>query len=52
MAGCIFCKIAAGEILATVVKRGDGLLATVAGISPAAILQKMQPAINRSRTPA
>ena len=27
MAGCIFCKIGAGEIPATVVKRGDGLLA-------------------------
>ena len=27
MAHCIFCKIAAGEIPATVVKRGDGLLA-------------------------
>lgn len=27
MAGCVFCKIAAGEIAATVVKRGDGLLA-------------------------
>ncbi|HVH09140.1 MAG TPA: histidine triad nucleotide-binding protein [Gemmatimonadales bacterium] len=26
-AGCVFCKIAAGEIAATVVKRGDGLLA-------------------------
>ncbi len=24
---CVFCKIAAGEILATVVKRGDGMLA-------------------------
>ncbi len=27
MAGCVFCKIAAGEIAATVVKRGDGMLA-------------------------
>jgi histidine triad (HIT) family protein len=27
MAACVFCKIAAGEIPATVVKRGDGLLA-------------------------
>ena len=27
MAGCVFCKIAAGEIQATVVKRGDGMLA-------------------------
>jgi histidine triad (HIT) family protein len=26
-ASCIFCKIAAGEIPATVVKRGDGMLA-------------------------
>jgi len=25
--GCIFCKVAAGEIAATVVKRADGLLA-------------------------
>ena len=25
--GCIFCKIAAGEIPASVVKRGDGMLA-------------------------
>ena len=24
---CVFCKIAAGEIPATVVKRGDGMLA-------------------------
>ncbi len=27
MTGCIFCKVAAGEIAATVVKRADGLLA-------------------------
>ena len=27
MSGCVFCKIAAGEIPATVVKRGDGMLA-------------------------
>jgi histidine triad (HIT) family protein len=27
MAGCVFCKIAAGEIPATVVKRADGMLA-------------------------
>ncbi|HEU5262633.1 MAG TPA: histidine triad nucleotide-binding protein [Gemmatimonadales bacterium] len=27
MAGCIFCKVAAGEIPAMVVKRGDGMLA-------------------------
>jgi histidine triad (HIT) family protein len=27
MAGCVFCRIAAGEIPATVVKRGDGMLA-------------------------
>ena len=27
MAGCIFCRIAAGEIPATIVKRGDGMLA-------------------------
>jgi len=27
MSGCIFCKVAAGEIPATVVKRGDGMLA-------------------------
>lgn len=27
MAGCVFCKISAGEIAATVVKRGDGMLA-------------------------
>jgi histidine triad (HIT) family protein len=26
-AGCIFCKIAAGEVPATIVKRGDGMLA-------------------------
>ena len=26
-AGCVFCKIAAGEMAATVVKRGDGMLA-------------------------
>src|SRR5439155_19737987 len=25
--GCVFCKIAAGEIPATIVKRGDGMLA-------------------------
>ena len=25
--GCVFCKIAAGEIPATIVKRGDGVLA-------------------------
>src|SRR5438477_13081977 len=25
--GCVFCKIAAGDIAATVVKRGDGMLA-------------------------
>ena len=25
--GCVFCKIAAGEVPATVVKRGDGMLA-------------------------
>ena len=27
MAGCVFCKIAAGELAASVVKRGDGMLA-------------------------
>jgi len=27
MSDCIFCKVAAGEIPATVVKRGDGMLA-------------------------
>ena len=27
MSSCVFCKIAAGEIPATVVKRGDGMLA-------------------------
>ena len=27
MAGCVFCKIAAGEIPASVVKRADGMLA-------------------------
>jgi histidine triad (HIT) family protein len=27
MSGCIFCKIAAGEIAAEVVKKGDGMLA-------------------------
>ncbi len=27
MAGCVFCKIAAGEIPATIVKHGDGMLA-------------------------
>jgi len=27
MAGCVFCRIAAGEIPATIVKRGDGILA-------------------------
>ena len=27
MAGCVFCRIAGGEIPATVVKRGDGMLA-------------------------
>jgi histidine triad (HIT) family protein len=27
MAGCIFCKIAAGEVAASVVKRADGMLA-------------------------
>lgn len=27
MAGCVFCKIAAGEIPATIVKQGDGMLA-------------------------
>lgn len=27
MAGCIFCKVVAGEIPAAVVKRGDGMLA-------------------------
>lgn len=27
MAGCVFCRIAAGEIAATIVKRGDGMLA-------------------------
>lgn len=27
MPGCIFCRIAAGEIPATVVKKGDGILA-------------------------
>src|SRR5260370_24833758 len=27
MAGCVFCKIAAGEIPATIVKRGDRMLA-------------------------
>ncbi len=27
MAGCIFCRIAAGEVAATIVKRGDGMLA-------------------------
>jgi histidine triad (HIT) family protein len=27
MSGCVFCKIAAGEVPATIVKRGDGLLA-------------------------
>ena len=27
MAGCIFCKIAAGEIPATIVKRADGMMA-------------------------
>jgi histidine triad (HIT) family protein len=26
MAGCLFCKVAAGEVPATIVKRGDGLL--------------------------
>src|SRR5437879_3002342 len=27
MPGCLFCKVAAGEIPATIVKRGDGLIA-------------------------
>ncbi len=27
MTGCLFCKVASGEIPATVVKRADGLLA-------------------------
>jgi len=27
MSGCLFCKVAAGEIPATIVKRGDGLIA-------------------------
>jgi len=27
MAGCIFCKIAAGEIPATILKRADGMMA-------------------------
>ena len=27
MTGCLFCKVAAGEIPATIVKRGDGLIA-------------------------
>ena len=27
MSGCIFCKIAAGEIPATIVKRADGMMA-------------------------
>ncbi|PYO63828.1 MAG: histidine triad nucleotide-binding protein [Gemmatimonadetes bacterium] len=27
MTGCLFCKVASGEIAATVVKRADGLLA-------------------------
>lgn len=27
MSGCIFCKIAAGEIPATIVKKGDGVVA-------------------------
>jgi histidine triad (HIT) family protein len=27
MSGCVFCKIAAGEVPADVVKRGDGMLA-------------------------
>ena len=27
MAGCVFCRIAGGEIPATIVKRGDGMLA-------------------------
>ncbi len=27
MAGCVFCRIAAGEVPVTVVKRGDGMLA-------------------------
>jgi histidine triad (HIT) family protein len=27
MAGCVFCRIASGEVPATVVKRGDGMLA-------------------------
>ena len=27
MAGCVFCKIAAGEIPATIVKRADGMMA-------------------------
>lgn len=27
MSGCIFCQVAAGEIPATIVKRGDGLIA-------------------------
>lgn len=27
MSGCIFCKIAAGEVPATVVKQGDGIMA-------------------------
>ena len=29
--GCVFCKIAGGEIQATVVKRGDGMLAFQGG---------------------
>ena len=27
MSGCVFCKIAAGEIPATIVKQGTGMLA-------------------------
>jgi len=27
LAGCVFCRIAGGEIPATIVKRGDGMLA-------------------------
>ncbi len=57
MSGCIFCKVAAGEIPATIVKRGDGLIA-FRDINPQApthllvIPTQHVPSLNDAKDPA
>ena len=57
MSGCTFCKVAAGEIPATIVKRGDGLIA-FRDINPQApthllvIPTQHVPSLNDAKDPA